>query len=547
MFVETSFQALNACLTIFQSILVLSVGRVLMIYCRYGGAYASGIRWTHQGGFIDMFRSSVGSYAVPKKVRYTMAAVLVATLVANLSSIIMSRFIHQSQQLGTPYPAVALSDRYIPGSVSYALVEWTAYARGNVADVLLSLANSPSNIPNMKNNSIYNIHRSGYDAGCKYMDISYNNTIVTPSPNSCMQLDVTAGSVAITEQWNTQPLNKGNGRGSISMDVKAGPPYAEISFSIFLKYGNITCGLVDYVGNLVHYATNGTTSAPITSATKCWTAAGEMMVLSMTTVRFSSGAGSVYRTATSLIGETAFFRETEQAMINATHANKTNTVGFMEYMVDGPSVELAGCLRGLELLTNMPIAICSYNTVSVIVAKSRQFNSTVSSLFGESLSRGLSITTIAAIKHLPTNHTLVPFDLRNASYLVADILASFGFSLIVDWVKGQVFIAYDVNDILKGYDVPNTLIAVAGAILGICLFVSGWTLTFKPIYTDSLYNIIASRFVFHQEKPKPMLTTCTLDNDLELDGGKITYQKELSTMATTTRLMEHSTTSLVSL
>lgn len=60
MFVEASFQALNTCLTIFQFILVLSVGRALMIYCRYGGAYASSIRWTHQGGFVDMFKSSVG-------------------------------------------------------------------------------------------------------------------------------------------------------------------------------------------------------------------------------------------------------------------------------------------------------------------------------------------------------------------------------------------------------------------------------------------------------------------------------------------------------
>ncbi|KAF9152575.1 hypothetical protein BG015_005062 [Linnemannia schmuckeri] len=266
----------------------------------------------------------------------------------------MSRFIHQSQQLGIPYPAIAHSDQYIPG--------------------------------------------------------------MTRSPNSCMQLEVTAGSIAITEQWNTRPLNKGNGRGSISMDVKAGPLYTEVSLSIFLKYGNITCGLTDFVGNVVAYAVNGTTSAPITSATKCWTAAGEMVVLSMTTVRFCSGAGSVYHAATSLIGETALFRETEQAMLNATHATNTTTVGFIEYMADGPSVEIAGCLRGLGFLTNVSIAICSYSTASIIIAKSHQFNSTISARFGKALS-GNAITTIAAIKHLPTNHTLVPFDLHDASYL----------------------------------------------------------------------------------------------------------------------------------
>ncbi|KAK3831974.1 MAG: hypothetical protein J3R72DRAFT_425240 [Linnemannia gamsii] len=476
-----------------------------------------------------------------------MAAVLVATLVVNMSSIIMSRFIHQSQQLGTPYSTIELSDQYITGSTSYALMEWTAYARGNVADVLLSLVNSPSNIPSMKSNSIYNIHRSEYDAGCKYMDILYNTTTATRSPGSCMQLEFGVGSIAITEQWNTRFLNKGNGRGSISVEAKAGPLYTELFLNILLRYGNITCGLFDIVGNMVTFAPNGTTSAPITSATKCWTAAGEMVVLSMTTVRFCSGADSVYRTATSLFGETALFREIEQVMLNATNATNTTTVGYMEHMVDGPNLEIAGCLRGLALGSNMPIAICSYNTVSVIVAKSRQFNSTVSSLLGATLSRNATTTTIAAIKHVPTNHTLVSFDLRDASYLVADILASFGFSLIIDWVKGQVLIAYDVNDIRKGYDVPSTLIAVTGAILSICLFVFGWSLTFKPIYTDSLYNIVTNRFVSQREKPKPMLTTCNLDNDLELDGGKITYQKELSTMATTAPLMENSTSSLVSL
>lgn len=121
MFVEASFQTLNAGLAIFQLILVLSIGRVLMIYCRHGGAYASSIRWTHQGGFVDMFRSSIGSYAVPRKVRYTMATVLAATLVANMSSIIMSSFIHQSQQLGTLSLAGVISDQYIAKGMSYTL------------------------------------------------------------------------------------------------------------------------------------------------------------------------------------------------------------------------------------------------------------------------------------------------------------------------------------------------------------------------------------------------------------------------------------------
>lgn len=544
MFVEASFQVINACLAIFQLILVLSVGRVLMIYCRYGDAYASSIRWTHQGGFVDMFKSSVGSYAVPRKVRYTMAAVLAASLVANMSSIILSQFIHPSQQLGSSSPASVISDQFITKGHSYALAAWNAYARGNVADVLLSLVDSPSNIPDMKNNSIYNIHRSEYDAGCRYMDILYNTTVVTHSPNSCMQLEVGVGSIAITEQWNTQHLNRGNGRGSISMDVKAGPIYTELSLSIGLLYGNILCALIDMVGNTVNHATNRTTSAPITSATKCWTATGEMVVLSMTTVRFSSDAGSVDRTAKSLLGETVSFREIEQAMLNATHANSTTTMGYIEYVVDGPSIETAGCLRGLMVGTDVPIAVCSYNTVSVIVAKSRQFNSTTSSQFGQLLN-GSAVTTIAAIKHLPTNHTLVPFDIRNSSYVVADILASFGFSLIVHWARGQVLIIYDVYDIRKGYNIPNALIAIAGTILGICLLVSGWTLTLQHIHTGSLYNIVTNRFVFRRDKPKPMITTCNLDKDLELDGGKITYQKELSTITTNAHSAESSTTRLL--
>lgn len=328
------------------------------------------------------------------------------------------------------------------------------------------------------------------------------------------------------------------------MDVKAGPICAELSASIALLYGNIICGLIDFVGNTVNHATNGTTSAPTTSATKCWTATGEMVVLSMTTVRFSSGVSSVDRTAKSLLGETVSFREIEQAMLNATHTSSSTTVGYIEYAVDGNSVETAGCLRGLAFGTNVPIAICSYNTAIVIVAKSRQFNSTKSSQLGQALN-GSAITTIATIKHLPTNHTLAPFDIRNSSYLVADILASFGFSLIVNWTGGHVLIIYDVYEVRKGYNVPNTLIALAGMISGICLLVSGWTLTFKPIHTDSLYNIVTNRFVFRRDKPKPMLTTCNLDKDLELDGGKITYQKELSTITTNAHLVDNSTTPLL--
>ncbi|KAG0079316.1 hypothetical protein BGZ92_001115, partial [Podila epicladia] len=174
-----------------------------------------------------------------------------------------------------------------------------------------------------------------------------------------------------------------------------------------------------------------------------------MVVMSMTTVRFSSGTGSVDRTAKSLLGETVSFREIEQVMLNATDTSNKTTMGYMEYVVDGPNAEISGCLRGLMFGTNVPIAICSYNTVSLVVAKSRQSNSTESSQFGRN---GSAVTTTATIKHLPTNHTLVPFDIRNSSYLVADMLASFGFSLKVDWFRGQVRIIYDVYDIRKGYD-----------------------------------------------------------------------------------------------
>lgn len=455
----------------------------------------------------------------------------------------MSRFIHQSQQLGNPYSVNVLSDQYITGSPLYALAAWTAYARGNVADVLLLLVNSPSNIPNMKNNSIYNIHRSEYDAGCKNMDVWYNKTVVAGSPNSCMGLEFVADSAAITERWNMRFLNRGNGKGSISVDVKAGS-MTELSSGIALKYGNMSCGLFDFVGNTLIYAANGTTSAPTTSATKCWTAAGEMMVLSMTTVRFSSGVDFIDHTATSLIGETGLFHDIEQALLNATYTNNTTTMGIIEYMVDGPSMKFAGCLRGLGFMSGMPFASCSYNTVSIIVAKSRQFSTAVSSGLGKDLST-TSITNIAVIKHLPTNHTLIPFDIHNASYVVADVLASFGFSLIVFWTRGKVLVMYDVSDIRRGYDVPIALIAVAGTILGICLIVSGWTLTFKPVYTNSLYNIVTNRFVFRREKPKPMLATFNLDNDLELDGGKITYQKELSTIGTDAHSVENSTASLI--
>ncbi|KAF9583391.1 hypothetical protein BGW38_009589 [Lunasporangiospora selenospora] len=497
-----------------------------------------------------MFRASIGSKDVPRKPRIIMFFTLVATLSVNMSSIIMSRFVHQTQQLGEVVEKNSVASPHVAIAMSYTIPEWTVYSRGDNAGALLALANSPFNYPQRENDTEFSIHRTPYDITCRGMDVMMGQfTLMEHDPNSCMVLQFMSDSMAITKGGNVSIQDKGNKRGAAVIEVKTGPIYTAMSFASEVEYKNTFCSSYDMVGDLVTFIVNGTTSVPTTMVSRCWTKTGEMIVMSTTTVRFSAKANAVDRTAQLVLGETSMFREIEQGLMKYTQTNTTHTVSVLEYRVDGPVVQVSACIRGLEGRTEVPMGICALSTVNVIVARSSQLDAESAAKLGNTFG-GNSTSVIATIKHLPTNNTLDPFGVRNSSFAVADMMATIGSSLNVDWNSAAIYFTFDVRKIHKGYEIANGLIVVAGVVLVACLIVSGWTLTFKSIHTESFYNIVTNRFVFRREKTKPMLTTCSLEEGLELGEGRFAYQSyqeqnELSDITKDNPAMEQSTSSLI--
>ncbi|KAF9178117.1 hypothetical protein BGZ51_006458 [Haplosporangium sp. Z 767] len=187
--------------------------------------------------------------------------------------------------------------------MSYTIPEWTIYSRGDNAEALLTLANSPFNYPQRENDTEFSIHRAPYDITCREMDVMMGQlTLMKRDPNSCMLLQFMSDSMAITEGGNVWIQDKGNKRGNVMIEVKTGPIYTEMSFASEVSYKGTFCSSYDMVGNLVTFVVNCTTSVPTTLVSRCWTKTGEMIVMSTTTVRFNANADAVDRAAQSVLG-----------------------------------------------------------------------------------------------------------------------------------------------------------------------------------------------------------------------------------------------------
>ncbi|KAF9173941.1 hypothetical protein BGX21_001905 [Mortierella sp. AD011] len=111
----------------------------------------------------------------------------------------------------------------------------------------------------------------------------------------------------------------------------------------------------------------------------------------------------------------------------------------------------------------------------------------------------------------------------------AHYMASLGQNLYADYDEGQLYIIFDTQDIVKGWEMSDRLFYTVIGVMVACLVL--WLLTQKMldgIYTSSLYKIISVEVASRLEGPAkpPMLMTSQVD-PVKVEGYDVVPEDEM--------------------
>ena len=169
----------NIILAVFQFLLVVALGAVLAIYSRFGGEYANSVRWTSQGGYIEMISSLYNSsHILPTRVKLIMIATVFATLAASILDKGAARFISPSQRSTNATSTLIVAEQlalHAGGDPSFG--GWTTYvaAGHSIVDAMEQMINSTRIIAAPVDGRSYLPGRTPYSIRCA------NSTIVALS------------------------------------------------------------------------------------------------------------------------------------------------------------------------------------------------------------------------------------------------------------------------------------------------------------------------------------------------------------------------------
>ncbi|KAG0042081.1 hypothetical protein BGZ83_000921 [Gryganskiella cystojenkinii] len=528
MFFPISFRVLTAFLTLIQILLGFILSRLLVIYSKFGNKYANSIRWLQQGGYLSVLFAFIGSDTAPWFDRIMLFLVLSTMVLIALSGVILTNFTLATQQLGSPKLVKAISDQSVQLTTMFYLPSWTktAFYGDNVTITLLSMINSPGNIPNMQNDSVYEVRQSDYHSLCDVATVLIQTDqprpVFPPPTDSCMTLTLLLGTVTLVDNMALDStFTRPDGTVSMTYYGSTVPLVFEFSSTVLLNYGNSSHLFIDQSNNQLLLPANGTSSPPTTIVTKNWSPEGYMAVLSMTTTRIYAGIDSLHDTLEHEFGSHEMFKNIETSIQQSTFTpNATFSVLFAELRLDGTMVEIASCMTGNAIQMAKITINCFHVYLKAIVATSPQQTDLLAWPIPT------SVDTLATVKHIPkpgnSTHRL---DTRAVTDEAADLFARLGKSVTMQWYLKKMVIYFDQYEILNGFEVPDGLVYALCPFLCIFLLIALWTFKFEDKYTSSFLDLVHSLFVFKIEKEtRSRLVTTDIEHGVQLRNGHLAFE-----------------------
>ncbi|KAF9351653.1 hypothetical protein BGX26_010384 [Mortierella sp. AD094] len=420
-----------------------------------------------------MFESAYNSRKkVPTSTTIIMASTIIVSFVASITDKIVVRQIRPSITLRDSSFVVANSSHFTQfDSASVKFAGWTTsipYGT-NIVDALALMINDTRNIPNADSRQVCTPRTLKYEIKCGQF-----NVFVLDKNNGSMLLQnegCTAGYfLPILAESINMPyvtINKiSSGRWSIMAPATPDQSSLPDLMSSFISTAadEWPCTSTELVKNHLQKPQFGLATYPTTRTTKCTLPNGEVRVLSVSTVQFSTfsfmngTSGPVPDQYSFSLGASRTFTEYDdflQAM-EYSIGNETfplNATVLLEVKLGGSSMDAVICsIVKSSGGDSVKMFICSYITTDAFTLKPQKVNPLISSARkGRPYSISYNVTTAMTINHIvsPTiissplkgvdsSSKLVSMDsIRNSTVQAAHYMASLGQNFYADYDEGH--------------------------------------------------------------------------------------------------------------
>ncbi|KAK5809557.1 hypothetical protein F5H01DRAFT_369432 [Linnemannia elongata] len=525
MFLTWSLFTINVILAVFQFLLIGAIGAILAIYSRFGGEYANSIRWTRQGGYLEMLNSLYNSWkSVPKSTKLAIVFTIFASLVASLADKGASYFITLTERQANASSIIVNTSQFVP--VSEGILElsgWSTNIRygADIVEAMTKMISDTKNIPEAVSGRVYTPQTSEYDIGCNQtaiiMESYYNTTQRSQLPlrnEGCASISLTflAGSQQLSA--NATVINRSSDRWSIAMPIVAAQylPQIDIVAVAFVNDSTLIA-TITRSGSLLVYHKDGITSLPQTVTSKGVSPTGETLVLSISNMPFCTLTAQRFRNVSTAIFDNYddLFQAMEASVNNAAFRSKTNL--FTEVRIVNSTIEALVCYSS-SLLGLM----CTYTIINSILVKQQDLNPIIAEARqGRPLSLEPDATISMTIDHTVakingTRQSISLSTMKNATTASAHYLASLGQNFYMDWNASQLYIIYDTTDTQRGVEIPLWLMMCISINMVACLGLWAATEYFmNGRYTSSLHKNIALHLGERVKSGAPMLMRSKFD------------------------------------
>ncbi|KAI1320816.1 hypothetical protein EDD11_009773 [Mortierella claussenii] len=518
MFLPWTIFAVNIVLAVFQLLLLCAVGALVSIYSRFGGEYANSIRWAHQGGYAEMVKSLYNSSnSIPARAKLAMVITILASLAASLTDKGVAHFITPAQRMGRPDRVVKVTPQFSALSWNKIFSGWTTSIRygDDIVQAMTAMITNSRNLPDAEHGREYIPHLAGFEMPCQQQTPTlramdwYNPTPMTELiKGGCMDIVILMSAVgSAADLTNATVTQRSVNQWSVAL-----PGFFTVKnqtlgvMNAFQSLVDNQCSLQEPIMPSSHIDPQGGVGRlPTTVTTKCILPSGDVSVLSLSTVRFSTGYSYGFLNSSTSIflesGQDALFMGMDTLI--QTSGPKTSIHEYpllmeIKSLNDGASYDTLVCT--FTYSGGFPYPDCIYANINTFVAKPLLTETDILSIRQGKPFESSSLNSNAmTIEHIPTfiNNTerskISILQIQNDTKAVSQYMAALGQNFYADYDENRMYVVYDTLDIEKGLEIPLWLLALMATSIVVCLILSVttvWLLDSK--YTDSLYTSLSA-------------------------------------------------------
>ncbi|CAO3573782.1 unnamed protein product [Mortierella alpina] len=531
----------------FKILLAGALGGLLSIYAASGSEYGNSIRWSHQGGYLEMVSVLRNSFRhVPRSTTLSMIVAILASLMAHFSSVFLSTMVHRSDIESNQSSIGIKTKRLMPsGNGNDPWITYLGHG-SKVEDALGLMINDTRNLADAVLPGKRYIPRTfSYEVACDSMNVALFQSTVDPilqDGGGCSVVIFNCGDSS--SEWDPQKAT--TLRTAPDLHTFVTPlrfafgisPLHEPRAESFLQHQYLCLvgpSMMAIDTRLFDtFPDSGMTSLPKTVLYKCQYPSGALNVVAQTQMSFAVQTLADFDAIT-----TAIFDDTQPLPLLATMSAFTQNGTFLNSSANSTLVALFKTGATVHFLRchSVPSApsvqttatttvglLCSYNVVEAVMTTPQPIDPTLAAdlkdrptvAANEPLNQN-----VVVVGHLPmrlTNDPLLLLPTFSVSSLLeatrsgAQYLASLGSNFVMDWQQQQLYVLFETADVTDGQEFSTALFIALCVVMVLCAGV--WLYSakcLKAVYTGSLYKVVYTELEPHMGKSAPMLMSCTHD------------------------------------